>query len=226
MESCKDLITARSFMMNTYPLQNAFKNQQEILLFFEMQSLFQISLENMTALMERNPIETFITEFSQVVCPTEDFSSRKDEINCLRHGLNKHLSGLKAELSSEKYVKKVMEEVSADLAKIVNKRVIGIKECPEKDENWTCVFCLRGGVKGSPHCEFCRRNTYSDSNGCWSCTYCGCPMPRSREECSNGYCHKGKRPQESKGFWSCSLCGYANCNNLSSKCSACNQKGK
>lgn len=223
----KDLILARSFMTHTFPLQYTIKNQQQILLFFESQSLFQVSLENMTALMEKNPPESFITDMNQMVYPTEDFNQRKEDILALRAGLNKHLRGLKAELSDERYISMMKKEVKADHTKIIkDKGYIHAKLAPEKEENWTCIFCLKGGVKGSSMCQTCQRNTYAESYGFWVCPFCSNPQSRANETCSNGYCMKGKRPKEASGFWTCSLCSFPNTKNLSNVCKACNQQGR
>lgn len=226
LKAFRSLIQARSFMMNTFPLQFSIKNQQEILLFLESQNLFQVSLENMTALLERNPVETFVIDFNQMVCPTEDFEPRKSEICMVETGLCKHLRALKAELSTDRYVKKLQESVSADMSSIVKKgNLIKAKTVPDKGEIWTCVFCLKAN-KDSVLCKTCNRDTYANSHGSWVCPFCSNPVPFDKDTCTNGYCQKGTRPKEAAGSWKCGLCGFANTSNLSDKCRACNQKGK
>ena len=226
IKAFKDLILARSFMMNTFPLQFSIKNQQEILLFLESQSLFQVSLENMTALIEKSPVETFMVELNFMICPTEDFEQRKTEITTMQNGLNKHLRALKFELGTDKYVKKLQEDIAMDMSNIVKKdSVIKAKIVPEKNEIWTCVYCLKAN-KGSSLCPTCSKETYVDSIGSWVCTFCSNPMPRKTDSCTNGYCQKGKKPKDATGQWKCGLCGFANTNNFSDNCRACTQKGK
>lgn len=226
IKAFKNLILARSFMMNTFPLQFSIKNQKEILLFLESQNLFQVSLENMTSLIERNFIDSFVVDFNQMVCPTEDFEQRKTEIMMLETGLCKHLRALKAELSTDKYVKKLQQEIAADMSSIVKKEgVLKVKNAPEKGEIWTCVYCLKAN-KDNAICSTCNRNTYVNSVGSWVCPFCSNPQPRDNDNCTNGYCGKGKKPKEASGWWKCGVCGFANTNNQTDKCRACNQKGK
>lgn len=223
VDAFRETIAARSFLMHTYPLQFTIKNQQEILLYLESLSLFQISLENATNLLEKNPMESFVMEVKGLVCPVEDFEKRKAEINAMRLGLSKHYTNLKKELSSEAYLKKVQENVNIDLSQIVKKGgTIQGKKKADKDELWTCFYCQKGN-KGPVPCQGCNKDTYVESLGAWVCPFCSNPNLRTSEVCNNGYCKKGKRP--TAGVWKCSACDYENTANLSNKCRACNQIG-
>ena len=230
LESYRELIAARSFLMHTYPLQYMIKNQQEILLFLEAQQLFQAAIENMTALLEKYQVESFVTEINGMVCPVEDFEAKKNEINAMKYGLNKHYFNLKRELSSDLYIKKVQENVKIDLEGIV--KTVGLvkaKNMPEPGEIWTCIYChkaTKAGDDRSSICKPCGRSTYQDSYGAWTCSFCSNPNKLADSTCQNHYCKKGVRPESASGIWECSLCGYQNTKNLSDKCKACSQKGK
>lgn|SRR3990167_8905122 len=226
LDSYRELISARSFLMHTYPLQYTIKNQQELILFFETQHLFQIALENLTERLEENQLESFIIEENGMICPAPDLEARKAEIIGIRAGLKKHMSSLKAELGNEKYAALIREEKNFDLSKVVkaSKQSTALKQ-PEKNEIWTCFHC-HVATKGIAFCNTCKRETYQESYGAWVCTFCSNPQQRTSEICSNGYCKKGKRPKEALGYWKCNLCGYDNLSNQGLRCSACNQTGR
>ena len=226
LESYRELISARSFLMHTYPLQYTIKNQHELILFFETQHLFQVALEHLTEKLEENQLETFIVEENGMVCPAPDLELRKSEIISLRGGLKKHMSSLKSELGNEKYANLIKEEKNFDLSKVVKAGIkVGALKQPEKSEIWTCFHC-QVATKGSAFCNTCKRETYQESYGTWVCTFCSNPQQRTSEICSNGYCKKGKRPKEALGNWKCTLCQYDNVANQGLRCSACNQTGR
>lgn len=226
VDSFRELIAARSFVIHTFPLQYMIKNQQEILLFLETQNLFMIALENQTGLLEKNNIESFVIEVNGVGCPSEDFEQRKLEILTLRNGLAKHNANLKRALSDETYMKKLQEEKNIDMTGMIKTgKVLEAKKTPDKGEIWLCFFCQKAN-KDSSFCKQCNRNTYSESYGYWVCAFCSNPSQRISEVCSNPYCKKGTRPKEAAGSWSCTLCNFPNTGNLTDKCRACNQRGK
>ena len=227
VDSFKEIIAARSFLMNTYPMQFTIKNQKEILLFFEAQNMFQVTLETMTALLEKYPVESFVIEKNGISCPVEDMEQRKLEINSLKIGLKKHYSNLKKELSNDIYLKRLKENISIDMKAIVKQNTnVKIKTNAEKDEIWTCLFCQKGNKNTGNKCNTCQRDTYAASYGAWKCSLCHNPNSRDSATCQNGYCKKGIRPKEAIGQWICSLCNLENTGNLTDNCSGCGQKGK
>lgn len=226
VEGFKEIIAARSFLMYTYPLQYLIKNQQEMLLFFEAQNMFQVSLEKMTGLLERNQVDSFVVDSNGVACPAEDCEERKMEINVLRVGLKKHYVNLKKELSSDIYMKRLKETVQMDLKKIVKAQTeMTIKKMPDKDEIWVCFTCQKANKNSGAMCSTCQRESYVESYGAWKCSVCSNNNRREATQCENGYCKKGTRPKEAIGQWKCNLCHFENTANLSDKCRACNQKG-
>lgn len=224
-KAIKDAIIARSFLMNTFALQFVMKNQKELLLFFETQHLFQNILENLTELLENNPLDSFVVEINSVICPKENYEKKKFEIESLSSGLNKNYETLRKELSSEIYQKKISEAVNIDIKAIAQDSVEEevIQEEPEKNEIWTCFYCSKANKNSGAWCATCKKKTYADSVGAWICDFCANSNKRTSETCQNIFCKKGLRPLKALGIWDCGLCGFKNRNNFSKKCKFCNR---